>query len=261
MCLCALFACAFLTKAQGLGDYMEIDGVPGFVFYVDETGEHGLEMSALGQTPKMAKKIAKYAQKLGKKNGMSKEQAALFLSPKLVIPAPTQKISSKEKKQHYSELVKILGEEGEQNTLLIAEYCKEKGISLQDYFPRINWATQLGEGWFIPGDKELTLFAEFYAGGLGKENKLGTIFFRNRGKELSNDPFVQTVMLQAVLLGISSSTMKDEKYGFRALFMNPGLKAFLKIDDRVNVKHGPIITKAPVDQAKSYLGIAAIHKF
>lgn len=107
MCLCALFACAFLTKAQGLGDYMEIDGVPGFVFYVDETGEHGLVMSALGQIPKIAKQNAKLAKQIGKKNGMSKEQTALFLSPKLMIPAPTQKISSKEKKQHYSELVKF----------------------------------------------------------------------------------------------------------------------------------------------------------
>ena len=37
--------CSVCVKGQKLGDYMEIDGVPGFVFYLDETGEHGLVMS------------------------------------------------------------------------------------------------------------------------------------------------------------------------------------------------------------------------
>ena len=41
MCFCAN------VNAVELGDYMEIDGVPAIVIYVDATGEHGLVMSAI----------------------------------------------------------------------------------------------------------------------------------------------------------------------------------------------------------------------
>lgn len=49
--------------SQKLGDYMEIGGVQAFVFYLDETGQHGLAMSMPALSPKQLKGIDKYVKK------------------------------------------------------------------------------------------------------------------------------------------------------------------------------------------------------
>lgn len=201
--LCAFMP--FLTaKSQGLGDYLEIDGVPGFVFYVDETGEHGLVMSR----PALTDKVVKVA----KKSGISVEtipDAEISEMPKDIY---------KKRKKLYSELSKKLSDDGEDNTAVVLEFCEDKGLSVKEYFPDFYWASNLGEGWFIPGKEELYKFAEFYLGGVGKEYKIkGVMSLSKRAKELSNNAVVQGMLSGCGFHGILSSSMVNEKNGFMGL--------------------------------------------
>lgn len=304
MCLCALFACAFLTKAQGLGDYMEIDGVPGFVFYVDETGEHGLVMSFPGISKKtqekVQKKMLKSKEKLSKSKksqskaleymkemGLSDEvqeaakkqleegtpqeaqDAVLAISAasKLNMPVPTKEISSEEKKKVYEALISSLSADGEQNAMVISDYCNEKGISMLDYFPSQYWASQLGEGWFIPGENELIRFAEFYTGGIGKDYKMSGIgAFKKQSKVVSNDAMVQNNLFLMSFVGIISSTMKDTKQGFCGLirYNQTGLKTaeWFEFDDKATIaKVAMGVAKIKKSAESLNLKVVAVHKF
>lgn len=248
MSLCVLFLCAILAKAQGLGDYMEIDGIGGFVFYVDETGEHGLVMSgaALDPTSKAAKRIAKTSEKFGTPPEVLAASGTLS---KMTLPIP-KKLSSKEKKKIFAELTPLLSDNGEQNAMAIENYCNEKGYAMQDYFPAQYWAQQLGEGWFIPGDKELNLFADFFCGGVGKENGLSFQKWLSHAKEKSIDPMVQTQISGFAITGINSSTAKSAKAGgFRTmLHVKNAFKSWFEFFDEVNVKGVSVST-------------CAVHKF
>ena len=68
------------TFAQQLGDYIEFDGVPSFVFYLDETGQHGLAMSMPALSPKQLKGIDRYVKK-----GLMTETQAEYLDRKSVV--------------------------------------------------------------------------------------------------------------------------------------------------------------------------------
>ena len=62
-----------------LGDYIEIDGVPAFVFSLDGTGEHGLAMTipknnhAFG-LGKYSKRMTKVIDKMSEEGKLSSEQ-------------------------------------------------------------------------------------------------------------------------------------------------------------------------------------------
>ena len=72
ICCLSLF-CSLSIQAQKLGDYIEIDSVPAFIFYIDNTGKHGLAMSMPAVYSDMLKKIDKYV----KKGLIDKRQAEL----------------------------------------------------------------------------------------------------------------------------------------------------------------------------------------
>lgn len=111
-----ILAVSIGTSAQrSLGDYVEIDGVPAFVFSLDETGEHGLAMS----------------------------------------------------------------------------------------IPAFN-------------DKELTLFAHFYYGGLGRSHSLG-LKFQYHADELTDNKLIRNSLYRVVLLGLFSSSCHFTDAGFRKL--------------------------------------------
>ncbi len=229
--LCALM-CTVLVRAQGLGDYMEIDGVPGFVFYLDESGEHGLVMSF----PMMSQKKAN---KYVKKGLMTSEKAQ-----RLCMSDKTKKIKvkSKDMAAYRKDLSALLGDEGKRNRTIIEDYCKEKNLDLA-IFKGQDFAANLGDGWYIPGDKELTLFANFYSGGLGKDNYITNGKLNSRPKEVSNDPLVQNELFLITFYGLTSSTLK--KWGFRAMLhmddagkikMSLKIKHWLEIFDTINNK-------------------------
>ena len=199
------------TFAQQLGDYVEIDGVPAFVFYLDQTGEHGLAMSI----PAFEAKGMKKADKLVKKELMTNEQAAIFKNNPL-RQFNSQGIGGKKSKDVFVDLIDRLTDKGKTNQEQIIAYCNENNISLNDIFPLQYWAKNLGEGWFIPGDQELTYFADFYFGGLGKNNSLG-IKFQYHAKDLCSNELIQESLFRMVFFGLFSSSCHHADAGFRKL--------------------------------------------
>lgn len=218
------------TFAQkNLGDYIEIDGVPAFVFYLDQTKEHGLAMSI----PAFYEKGGKKTDKLVKKGLMTNEQATIFKNNPLG-QFNGQGIGGKKSKDVFVGIVDRLSDNGKTNQQQIIAYCKEKSISLKDIFPLQYWATNLGEGWFIPGDQELTYFADFYFGGLGKNNSLG-IKFQYHAKDLCSNELIQESLFRMVFYGLFSSSCNHADAGFRKLrceMVKMSGKHWLEIFDR-----------------------------
>lgn len=236
-----------MAHAQGLGDYMEIDGVPGFVFYVDESGEHGLVMSFQALSEKNVKKAEAKAIKTAKKMGLSESDIKGSMAKLAMKPESKKK---KDRKDFYPDLIKYLSEDGEQNTIAVNDFCKEKGVSLNEYFPAFYWASQLGDGWFIPGEKELTQFAEFYTGGIGKEHKLTITGFQKRRKEISNDVRVQDEVYYLAFYGLLSSSMRDSKKGFLGLINYHKTGAFSKDAAWFEIDDAAVVGKALAGMAK-----------
>ena len=159
-----LLMCAFLgslpTTAQTrkVGDPIVKDGVPCVIIQVyDEAGNHGLAMSL---TP------TRKALKAAKKTGDMK----WFYSPKK-LKGSAKNLHWKYLTEYYNrtkcDSLKIqtsktstsirpsTSHSGKENMKNIIDYCSEKGIEMEMYFPEYAWAQSLGEGWFIPGVNEL----------------------------------------------------------------------------------------------------------
>lgn len=263
--MCSFMCFGLLANAQGLGDYMEIDGVPGFIFYLDETGEHGLVMSFPAISEKQLKKTEGKAMKLAKKRGLSEDEIKKNIQ-KLAIKESAK--GFKDRKEYYPELIKYLSGDGEQNTIAIADFCKEKGLNEQEFFPACYWASQLGMGWFVPGENELNKFAEFYLGGTGKGFKVKLGNFYKNSKSLSNDIQVQEQLTSIAYNGILSSSIKDCERGFLGLIHYHNTNAlnggeWFELTDNVvagKVLMGTVAIKNPAENAVKTQAIA-IHKF
>lgn len=253
--LCVVM-CSVCVKGQKLGDYMEIDGVPGFVFYLDETGEHGLVMS---MWPIMAGWEKIQTKSLRKEGILTEEHMK-----KLSLPKEKKiKISNKEMKKYYSDLSKLLGDDGEENRKIIEEYCNNNNLPLS-IFKGQAFAASLGEGWFIPGDNEVTKFAEFLLGGVG-EKFLSTTekIFTTLNVQYNNPLAKCTIgwMITGSQKGLLSSTIKHDT-GFRILsavtkgsiLKKEGVKIYLEIYDSTT-------NGTPILDAHPLVRTCAVHKF
>lgn len=212
-CLIALmlFTSIGVFAQKNLGDYIEINGVPAFVFYLDQSKEHGLAMSI----PALDAKGVKEVDKMVKKGLLSAEQGNI-LKNNLIGEYNSQGIAGKKSKDLFENLMGKLTDSGKSNQEQISAYCSEHGIQLAEVFPLQSWAKSLGEGWYIPGDQELIWFTEFYCGGLGKKNGMGAKFY-NQAKKLSDNELIQNALMQIVHGGLFSSTAKNADGGFRKL--------------------------------------------
>ena len=194
------------------------DRTAGSIFYLDDTGEHGLVYyTGRKYQAKYIESKKEYAAKLNKKTkklGMGDLDYSYM--DKDILPQPTEEISEKDLKKIYKEIAPKLGNDGEQNMAEIVKFCEEKGISMQNYFPEHYWAKSLGEGWYIPGNKELELIAKLIIGGIGENYHVKDAFaLIKRMTELScGDLFSPFGPNEK---GIKSSTMKDAKKGFYSL--------------------------------------------
>lgn len=225
-----MLAISIGTFAQKkLGDYIEFDGVPAFVFYLDQSGEHGLAMSIPAFDAKGGEKV----DKLVKKGLMTNEQANVFKNNPLG-QFNGQGTGGKKSNDLFIGLMDNLTDNGKTNQEQIIAYCNENNISLKDIFPLQYWAKNLGEGWFIPGDQELTYFADFYFGGLGKNNSLG-IKFQYHAKDLCSNELIQLSLFRMVFFGMFSSSCHHADAGFRKLrceIVKLSGKHWLEIFDR-----------------------------
>lgn len=212
------------SAQKKLGDYIEIGGVPAFVFYLDQTGEHGLAMSFPILTSHDKNKVGKRVDKLIKKGiisaeGLSAADEVLKTNPLLsqTLTIDPSILTKKSKKQLFQPLIGKLGDEGRDNAKIIDSYCQENNIDIEHYFPWEYIAKQIGDGWFVPGDKELSLFADFYLGGVGKQYGISNVSFLTRGQSLSENQLVQSQLVGIVQFGLMSSSAKFPEFGFRTL--------------------------------------------
>lgn len=196
-----------------LGDYIEIGGVPSCVVYVDETGKHGIAMSF----PFFKKK--KFLNK-----AISDFKGSL--SPDLINLYTNNivKTTSYNKKQIYVDLNDKLGDDGEENTKILEQYCIEKGLPLQKTFPMIYCVKQLGDGWYVPGREEIEYFAKFYAGGLGRHFGMNGVKFDKLYKKRCMDERAGIIVKNSFY---QYSSSLDKKNGLLMLwrFTVPGFTA------------------------------------
>jgi len=201
--LVAAVAMAMVARAWEVGDFYANDpsGVPALVVYVDESGEHGLIMSPFAFTEKKfqqfkkaktfaknkkfydkwyvknpRKKLVKQGQdvtafdELVEENNRKYAQVMEWIenAPRLF----DGKLSEKEERKAIDGFASQNVEFGEENQRAIINYCQENNVDITKYFRQNDWAMQLGEGWFIPGNHELELFNLHFAEGVGKKHKL-----------------------------------------------------------------------------------------
>lgn len=214
------------------------DGTAGTIFYLDDTGEHGLVYyTGRKYQAKYIESKKEYAAKLNKKTkklGMKGDLDYSYMD-KDILPQPTEEISEKDLKKIYKEIAPKLGDDGEQNMAEIVKFCEEKGISMQNYFPEHYWAKSLGEGWYIPGNKELELIAKLIIGGIGENYHVKDVFaLTKRMTELSCSGLFSPFEPPHEI-GIKSSTMKDAKKGFYSLIAvknsKKGYRKWLELQD------------------------------
>lgn len=206
-----LIICIGASAQKKLGDYIEFGGIPSFVFFLDGTGEHGLAMSIPAFDEKGQKKVDKLVNK-----GLLTAEQAEKMKANPIGPFNRQGSGIKKSKELFAGLLNRLTDNGQNNQKQIEKYCEERNISLQEAFPMQYWAKNLGEGWFIPGDQELTYFANFYFGGLGKSNSLG-IKFQYHAKDLCSNELIQYSLFKMVVYGLFSSSCYFPDSGFRKL--------------------------------------------
>ena len=212
------------------------DGTAGSIFNLDDTREHGLVYyTGRKYQAKYIESKKEYAAKLNKKTkklGMGDLDYSYM--DKDILPQPTEEISEKDLKKIYKEIAPKLGDDGEQNMAEIVKFCEEKGISMQNYFPEHYWAKSLGEGWYIPGNKELELIAKLIIGGIGENYHVKDAFaLIKRMTELSCGDLFSPFGPDEK--GIKSSTMKDAKKGFYSLIAlensKKGYRKWLELQD------------------------------
>lgn len=108
-----------------IGDILNINGVKGIVFNVNEDGTHGQIMSV------KAFRAKKY----------------LFCS-----------------KSSYLKNLSMTSEtDGKQNTQELYAFCSANNISLVN-FPVFQWCKSLGDGWYIPSIQQLKEFINYWLG-------------------------------------------------------------------------------------------------
>jgi hypothetical protein len=161
--VCTL-SCTF-AHAYKLGEHVRVDNIPSIVIYVDSTGEHGLFMSATAcHDKKEVQKVFELEKEIFDNDSAAFVQQG-FEDAYLSMPSFDYIKYNNTKMKRQKKLVLLRNKTtpyGKENSRIIAEFCKENNVDINEYFPEQVWASQLGEGWFIPGNAELELFREEY---------------------------------------------------------------------------------------------------
>ncbi|MBQ0049729.1 MAG: hypothetical protein KBT12_05800 [Bacteroidales bacterium] len=222
------------VQAIEVGEYMEIDETPCVVIYVDETGEHGLVMSRATVSYEFATKEAK---RLCKEGGLNKADIYDYVRMNAVDRTKYNKMKKYKpayRQPLFDRLMPLLGERGEENQKAIVQFCNDNGLILQHEFPDIAWADGLGEGWFIPGDYELELYAQLYAGGMREEHAMPKAEYYNRYRQLTDGERAGAIMRAPALRGAHSSTCKYPQCGFRLMTrVERDVKDWMQIFDQL----------------------------
>ena len=177
---CAVSAiCNAQLKDVKPGDILQINGVKGIVFRVNEDGTHGQMMTVKAFR--------------GKKD--------LYCS-----------------KSSYLKEVSMQDENhGAANTSELLAYAASKGIGLSNY-PVYNWCKSLGNGWYIPSVNQLKLFVNYWVGNTDVEvdwEEDGESSTDTVEETLPHTKQVNAKLLEAggtpFLNGVFTSTLNEDK--------------------------------------------------
>lgn len=160
----SFFGIATVSAQYAVGDIFEKDDIKAVVFYVDETGEHGLAIT-LGEYEN-----SRYLSNKDIKNQKAEiktKQAGKTDAEKKLSKAQG-KVQDQMVRKYYAQLIDLVGIEGKKNAEIIKQFCEANKIDMATYFPAQCWAESLGEGWFVPGEKEAILYSNYIASGVGK---------------------------------------------------------------------------------------------
>lgn len=180
--LAAMLMSSIVVRAWNVGDFYDQDptGVPAIVVYVDESGEHGLIMAPQAYTDKGYKSFCKSLdnnrkkfEKRAAKYSIDKREEQFNKVMEWLKTAPRYVETKANKKSTvYSDVALLNTDYGLDNQKAIIKYCQDNNVDMGAYFFQANWALQLGEDWFIPGNHELELFSLHFGNGLGDKNKI-----------------------------------------------------------------------------------------
>lgn len=185
-----IFVSPVASFAQKVGEAYVKDGIPCIIIYVDEASRSGLVMTTVPK-PK--------ALKAAKSVGNSDNNKWFYLSPESkkgerklaseyfeefytyakcdTYEVRTSKVSSADR------LMTSLS--GKENMKNVIDYCNEKNIPMETFFPQFAWAKSLGPDWYIPGVEELNLYVRMFGfDAIGKDYKQGIFEVSKKDKEL-----------------------------------------------------------------------------
>ena len=173
-----------VAHAYELGEHVLVDDIPSIVIYVDSTGEHGLFMSATACYDK--KEVEKlFGTKMWRSFSMDINVPGItiarpqpgFEDAYLSMPMFDYVKYNNTKLQRQKQLALLRNKTtayGKENAKIIADFCKENNVDINEYFPDQVWANELGDGWFIPGNAELELYTNFLDIPLEKSHAIST---------------------------------------------------------------------------------------
>jgi hypothetical protein len=159
------------------GDVLQVNGVKGVVFNVNEDGSHGQMMSVKAFR---AKKNL-YCSKLSDLKGI------------------------------------IMHDEndGKANTNELFAYVSAKKVSLNNY-PVYSWCKSLGDGWYIPAVNQVKAFVNYWLGNTELEEDWDEDEDSNmNGKTISHSKVVNNILLESggipFINGVFTSTLDDDR--------------------------------------------------
>lgn len=180
--VCAL-SCTF-AYAYELGEFVLVDDIPSIVIYVDSTGEHGLFMSATACYDKKeveklfgTKSWKSFSKDINVPGITIARPQPGFEDAYLSMPMFDYKKYNDTKIRRQKQLALLRNKTtpyGKENAKIIADFCEENNVDINEYFPEQAWANELGEGWFIPGNAELELYTNFLDIPFGKSHAIST---------------------------------------------------------------------------------------
>ncbi len=184
-------ATATTGETYSVGDIYVKDGLNTVVLSVDASGQHGIAMLL----PEAIDRIAYYSPFIFRGTIMKKkwteEEKERFKTERQEVGSKKNKesiaknakffsdwveensiVQSKSQSEHREKIYSQMGEDGKQNMAVVERYCADNGVDMKEAFPEFAYAKSLGEGWFIPGNREAEYYADYIGFGLGREKNV-----------------------------------------------------------------------------------------
>lgn len=181
ICLSCIISLTSFAQIKNVkkGDILQVNGVKGIVFSVNEDGTHGQMMSVKAFRGKKDLYCTKYS--------------------------------------YLNELSMLNENDGKANTLELFTYVSSNAIPLSNY-PVYNWCKSLGDGWYIPSINQLKSFVNYWLGNTDVEvdwEEDEDVSSDTSDDSIPHTKVVNNILLEAggipFLNGVFTSTLNERK--------------------------------------------------